>query len=75
MVTCRYSQIPRTDFNDSVAPVVINVSFRVILIAKLIWGLQACIVDEETTFQHDELQEEIYTNIPEGLNTDLNNCL
>jgi Reverse transcriptase (RNA-dependent DNA polymerase) len=50
LVACGYSQIPGTDFNETFAPVISNVSFRIMLIAKLIWGLQASIVDLETAF-------------------------
>jgi hypothetical protein len=50
--------------------VINDVSFRIMLIAKLIWNLEASIVDVETTFLHAELQEEIYMNIPEGMSYD-----
>jgi Reverse transcriptase (RNA-dependent DNA polymerase) len=56
---CGYSQIPGIDFNESFAPVVNNVSFRIMLIAKLIWNQQASIVDVEMAFLHGDLQEEI----------------
>jgi Reverse transcriptase (RNA-dependent DNA polymerase) len=36
LVACGYSQVPGVDFKDSFAPVVNNVSFRVLLIAKLV---------------------------------------
>ena len=45
------------------------------MIAKLIWNLKACIVDVETAFLYGELQEEIYINIQEGMNSDSTNCL
>jgi len=75
LVACGYSQIPGIDFNESFAPVVNDVSFRIMLIAKLIWDLQANIIDVETAFLHGELQEEIYMNVPEGMQQDTNKCL
>jgi Reverse transcriptase (RNA-dependent DNA polymerase) len=75
LVACGYSQIPGIDFNESFAPVVNDVSFRIMLIAKLIWNLQAIIVDVETAFLHGDLKEEIYMNVPEGLQHDSNSCL
>jgi hypothetical protein len=44
LVACGYSQIPGVDFNESFAPVVNDVSFIIILSAKLLWDLQASIV-------------------------------
>jgi Reverse transcriptase (RNA-dependent DNA polymerase) len=44
-------------------------------IAKLMWGLQASIVDVETAFLYGYLNEEIYMNITEGLNEDQDHCL
>ena len=48
-VACGYSQVPGVDVNKSFAPVINDVSFRIMLIVKLIWGLQASIVDVETS--------------------------
>jgi Reverse transcriptase (RNA-dependent DNA polymerase) len=59
LVACGYSQIPGIDFDESLAPVINNVSFRIMLILKLIWNLKACIVSVETAFLHGDLQEEI----------------
>jgi hypothetical protein len=74
-VACGYSQTPGIDFNESFAPVINDVSFRIMLIAKLIWNLEGSIVDKETAFLHGELQEEIYMNIPEGMSYDSKHCL
>jgi Reverse transcriptase (RNA-dependent DNA polymerase) len=52
LVACGYSQVPGIDFNESYAPVINDVSFRIMLIAKLTWGLQASIIDVETGFLH-----------------------
>jgi hypothetical protein len=75
LVACGYSQIPGVDFNKSFAPVVNDVNFRIILTAKLLWDLQASIVDVETAFLHGNLQEEIYMNVPKSISQDDNNCL
>jgi hypothetical protein len=75
LVACGYSQIPGVNFKESFAPVVNDVSFRIILSAKLLWDLQASILDVETAFQHGDLQEEIYMNVPKGTNQDDITCL
>jgi hypothetical protein len=75
LVACGYSQVPGVDFNESYAPVINDVSFRVMLIIKLISGLQASIGDVETAFLHGNIQEEIYMKIPQGMNVKDNSCL
>jgi hypothetical protein len=75
LVACGYSQILGIDFNESFAPVINDASFRIMLIAKLIWNLEGSIVDAETAFLHGELQEEIYMNIPEGMSYVSKHCL
>jgi hypothetical protein len=75
LVACGYSQIPGFNFNESFAPVVNDVNFRIILTAKLLWDLQASIVDVETAFLHGDLQEEIYMNVPKGMSQDDNTFL
>ena len=50
LVACGYSQVPGIDFNESFAPVINDLSLRVMLISKLIQGLHATIIDAETAF-------------------------
>jgi hypothetical protein len=52
--------------------VINDASFRILLIAKLIWELESY---DETTFLHGELNEEICMMIPEGMNEDQFHCL
>ena len=75
LVACGYSQVPGIDFNKSVALVINDVSSRIMIIVKLIWKLQASIIDAETASLHDNLQEYIYMHIPEGMESNNNECL
>jgi Reverse transcriptase (RNA-dependent DNA polymerase) len=75
LVACGYSQVPGVDFNESFAPVINDVSFRILLVAKLVWDMKSTIIDIETAFLHGNLDEEIYINIPSGLIVDPNKKL
>jgi hypothetical protein len=59
LVACGYSHIPGVNSNESFAPVVNDMSFIIILATKLLWDLQASIVDVETAFLYGNLQVEI----------------
>ena len=60
---------------ESYAPVINDVTWRILLIAKMVWNLDAKIVDVETAFLHGELDEEIYMDCPEGLFYGKDECL
>jgi Reverse transcriptase (RNA-dependent DNA polymerase) len=45
------------------------------LIAKLVWGLQASIIDVETAFPHGTLNEEVYMNAPNRMSIEGHKCL
>jgi hypothetical protein len=75
LVACGYSQVPRIDFSESFAPVLNDVSFRIILIAKLVWNMTCTVVDIETAFLHVDLDEEIYMEVPKGLEIESNKKL
>jgi hypothetical protein len=47
------------DFNESFVPVLIDVSFRIMLIANLVWDMICTVVHIETAFLHGYLDEEI----------------
>jgi len=52
-----------------------NVTWCILLIAMLIWKMDAVIIDIETTFLHGELDKEIYMDLLAGLDGDSNECL
>jgi hypothetical protein len=67
LVACGYSQVSGVDFTESFAPVTNDVSFRLMLISKLVWDMTSTVVDIETVFLHGNLDKEIYMNVPMGL--------
>jgi hypothetical protein len=51
LVACGYRQVPGTDFDESFSAVLDDVSFRIMLIAKLVWDLTCTVVDIEISPQ------------------------
>jgi hypothetical protein len=45
------------------------------LIAKLVWDMTSTMFDIETAFLHGDLDEEIYTEVPKGLEIEHNKKL
>jgi hypothetical protein len=74
-VACSYSQVPGIDFSESFAPVLNDVSFRIMLIAKLVWDMTSTVVEIETAFLHGDLDEEIYMEVPKGIEIEHNKKL
>ncbi len=67
LVVCGYSQIPGADFTKNYSPVVHGITYHLLLIANMICGLSAKIVNVEAAFLYRDLSEEIFMNCPEGL--------
>jgi Reverse transcriptase (RNA-dependent DNA polymerase) len=74
-VACGYSQVPGVYFQESFAPVMNDVTFRILLVMMLIWKLKAKVVDIETAFLHGDLKETIYMEIPKGMEGNIDECL
>jgi hypothetical protein len=72
VVVCSYSQVPGIHFRESFAPVLNDVSFRIMLISKLFWNMTSTVVDIKTAFLYGDLDEEIYMEIPKGLEIENN---
>ena len=66
LVCLDYSQIPGVDFSDNYAPVGNDITFRVIMVLRLMYNLHAVLLDVETAFLYGKLEEEIYMEIPTG---------
>ena len=65
LVACGYSQIPGVDFTELFAPVINDVSWRILLIIKMLMKYEAKIVDVETAFLFGDLEEEVYMTCKE----------
>ena len=67
LVACGYSQIAGVNFTDNFAPVINDVTFRILLIIVLLCGYDTKVIDVETAFLHGDLDEDIYMDCPSGL--------
>ena len=74
-VACGYSQVPGVDYTKNYAPVINDMAWQILLIAKLVWKLGAIIVDVDTAFLYGELLEDIFMDIPEGMTAFDDKCL
>jgi Reverse transcriptase (RNA-dependent DNA polymerase) len=74
-VACGYSQVPGVDFQESFAPVINDVTFRILLVMMLTLNLKAKVVDIETAFLHGDLKETIYMEIQKGMEVSVDECL
>ena len=75
LVACGYSQIAGVDFSDNYAPVINDVTWRILMVIMLRENLDGIIIDVETAFLHGDLEEDIYMECPEGLEHDMDEIL
>jgi Reverse transcriptase (RNA-dependent DNA polymerase) len=61
-----FSQIPGYDFQENHAPVVSDTTLHVLMVIKTLLKLEGGQFDIETAFLYRELEEELWTEIPEG---------
>ncbi len=55
------------DFTENCLPVVHDITFRILILAMILFGLSAKNVDVETEFLYGKLDEEIYMECPPGM--------
>ena len=75
LLACGYSRVPGVDFQESFAPVINDVTFRILLVMMLTWNLNAKVVNIKTAFLHGDLKETIYMEIPKGMKANDNEFL
>jgi hypothetical protein len=66
LVAKGYSQIPGVDYTESYAPVISDVTFRILLILMVVYGYTAMVLDVEVAFLHGEMDSEVYMESPQG---------
>jgi len=75
LVTCGYNQISGINYNQNFSPVVNDVTFHIMLIAKMIWKLDSYQFDVETAFLLGKLEKEIYMEYHPGMGAHSDECL
>jgi hypothetical protein len=75
LVACGYSQVPMIDYSLVFAAVANDVSFRLLIIAMIVYNYKALIFDVETAFLMGDLEERIYMDCPKGMSHEPDECL
>ena len=72
LVAKGFTQVGGLDFDHTFSPMINDITFRIMLIVKILWGLDSCLFDVETAFLLGEFEEgiEIYMRLPEGIDGD-----
>ena len=75
LVACGYSQVPGIDFQNSYAPTINDVTWRILLVLMVLKNYEGRVVDVETAFLYGELEEDIYMENPPGLGNSADECV
>ena len=67
LVACSYSQIYDVDYTANYAPVINDVTWRVLLIVMLLKKYNVKLLEIEVAFLRGNLEEEFYTDCPQVL--------
>ena len=52
---------------ENYAPVVNDITFRILIVIKILYKMSARLIDIETAFLNGDLKEDIYMDFPNGL--------
>mmetsp|Transcript_14597 Transcript_14597/g.22275 ORF Transcript_14597/g.22275 Transcript_14597/m.22275 type:complete len:143 (-) Transcript_14597:199-627(-) len=74
-VAMGFTQVPGVNFTDSFAPVVYDVTVRILLILWMVYMWTTQMLDVETAFLYGDLDVPLYMHIPEGMDAPPNSCL
>ena len=58
LVACGYSQVPGIDFTNVYSPVVNDVTFRIMMVAEMVYKYKSKLIDIETAFLHGQLEDD-----------------
>ena len=75
LVACGYSQVAGIDFEEIFCPVANDVTFRLLIILLMIWELDVMMFDIGTAFLNADMSHEVYMEIPEGVEAELDECM
>jgi hypothetical protein len=77
LVACGYSQVPGIDFTDVYSPVVNDVTFRIMMVAEMVYKFKSKLIDIETAFLHGELGDDeiVFMDCPGGMQHNSDECL
>ena len=67
LVALGYSQVPGVDYTENYAPVINDITYRLLLVLFHLHKYDSRIIDVETAFLYGDLDEEIYMKVPNGL--------
>ena len=54
LVACGYSQIPGVDFQENYAPVIHDVTWRILLVLMILMNLTGVLIDVECAFENSK---------------------
>ena len=75
LVARGFTQLSGEYFTDSFAPVVNDITMRILLVMWILHDLKGIQLDIHTAFLYGDLDEEVYIETPEGYDLRDDECL